>query len=89
VLLRKRLLVLLAAAMMSALTFSAPAFAAHQGTDHQGPPEPTGHPFCGSGKEYAHEHVEALAKEQGLGPGHDGHTPGHHQGYAVCDPSGS
>jgi len=60
--------------------------AAHQGTDHQGPPEPTGHPFCGSGEEYAHGHVVALAQQQGLGPAH-GHTPGFHQGFAVCDPS--
>ena len=87
-LLRKRLLVLVAAAMMSALTFSAPAFAAHQGTDHQGPPEPFDHPFCGSGEEYAHGHVVALAQEQKLGPAH-GHTPGFHQGFAVCDPTGS
>jgi hypothetical protein len=89
VLLRKRLLVLVAAAMMSALTFSAPAFAAHPGTDdHQGPPEPFDHEFCGSGEEYAHGHVVALAQEQGLGPAH-GHTPGFHQGFAVCDPTGS
>ena len=86
--LKKRLLVLLATAMMFALTFGAPAFAAHQGTDHQGPPEPTGHPFCGSGEEYAHGHVKALAQQQGLGPAH-GHTPGFHQGFAVCDPNGS
>ena len=88
VLLRTRLLILVTAAMMSALMFGAPAFAAHQGTDHQGPPEPFDHPFCGSGEEYAHGHVVALAQEQGLGPAH-GHTPGFHQGFAVCDPTGS
>ena len=81
--LRKRVAVLLAAAMLLAMTFGAPAFAAHQG-----PPEPTGHPFCGSGVEYAHGHVKALAQQQGLGPAH-GHTPGYHQGFAVCDPNGS
>ena len=86
--LRRRVAVLLAAAMLLAMTFGAPAFAAHQGADHQGPPEPTGHPFCGSGVEYAHGHVKALAQQQGLGPAH-GHTPGYHQGFAVCDPNGS
>ena len=85
---RRRVSVLLAASMLLAMTSGAPAFAAHQGTDHQGPPEPTGHPFCGSGAEYAEGHVVALAHEQQLGPAH-GHTPGHHQGFAVCDPSAS
>jgi hypothetical protein len=85
---RSRVIAMLVVAMMLALTFSAPALAAHQGTDHQGPPEQTGHPFCGSGEEYAHGHVVPLAQERGLGPAH-GHTPGYHQGFAVCDPSGS
>jgi hypothetical protein len=71
---------------MLALTFSAPAFAAHTDTDHQGPPEQTGHPFCETGNQYAQEHVRPLAQEQGLGPAH-GHTPGYHQGFAVCGPS--
>jgi hypothetical protein len=87
-LLRKRLMAPLAAAMMLAVTVGAPVLAAHDGTDHQGPPEPVGHPFCGSGEEYAHGHVVALADAQGLGPAH-GHTPGFHQGFAVCDPTGS
>ncbi len=77
----------LAAATM-ALTFAAPAFAAHDDTDHQGPPAPFDHPFCGSGEEYAQGHVVPLAQQQGLGPAH-GHTPGFHQGFAVCDPAGS
>ena len=84
---RKMRLALLAAAMM-ALTFGAPAFATHQSDHHLGPPEPFGHPFCGSGEEFAHSHVVALAQEQGLGPEH-GHTVGWHQGFAVCDPTGS
>jgi len=83
---KTRIVMVLVLAMMLALTFSATAFAAHDGTDHQGPPEETGHPFCGSGEEYAHGHITPLAQEQGLGPEH-GHTPGHHQGFAVCNPS--
>ncbi len=72
---------------VSALLVSAPAFAYHQGTDHQWPPEPTGHPFCGSGEEYAQGHVVFLSQQQGLGPAR-GDTPGFHQGFAECNPSG-
>ena len=89
--LRKRLLVLLVAAMLSALTFSAPAFAAHQGSDHQGPPEPFAHPFCGSGEEYAEGHIVPLAQAQQIMSPEGGgvHNPGlAHEGFAVCDPSG-
>ena len=84
---RRRIITALMLSIMSTLTFSAPGYAAHQGTDHQGPPVETGHPFCGSGKEYADKHITSLAKQQGLGPAH-GHTPGFHQGFAVCDPAG-
>ena len=78
----------LAAATLLALTLATPALASHDPEHHQGPPAPFGHPFCGSGEEYAHGHVKALAQQQGLGPAH-GHTPGFHQGFAVCDPNGS
>jgi Spy/CpxP family protein refolding chaperone len=83
---RTKIIALMVLAVMLALTFSAPAFAAHTDTDHQGPPEQTGHPFCETGNQYAQEHVRPLAQEQGLGPAH-GHTPGYHQGFAVCGPS--
>ena len=83
---RKTRMALLAGAMM-ALTIGAPALATHETEHHQGPPAPVAHPFCGSGEEYAHGHVAALAHEQALGPAH-GHTPGWHQGFAVCDPAG-
>ncbi len=89
--LRKRLLVLLAAAMMAALTVSTPAFASHQGSDHQGPPEPFAHPFCGSGAEYAEGHIVPLAQAQEIMAPEAGgvHNPGlAHEGFAVCDPSG-
>ena len=77
-LLRRRLAVVLATAIMLAMMVAAgPAYASH--VDE--------HPFCGSGEEYAHGHIKPLAQEQGLGPAH-GHTPGSHKGFSVCDPSG-
>jgi hypothetical protein len=87
---RKRLLTSLAAAVMLALTLAAPAFATHDPAHTLGPPAPFGHPFCGSGEEYAHEHIRTLAQAQNLGPAHGvmPHTPGWHQGFAVCDPAG-
>ena len=88
---RRRIIAVLVLAMISALTFSAPAFASHQGTDHQGPPEPFPHPFCGSGEEFAHGHIVPLAQNQQImaPEGGDVHNPGlAHQGFAVCNPSG-
>jgi hypothetical protein len=82
-----RMLFALLTAMLLALTLAAPAFATHDPAHVGGPPVPFAHPFCGSGEEYAHGHIVALAQEQGLGPAH-GHTPGWHQGFAVCDPAG-
>jgi hypothetical protein len=89
---RSRIIAVVVLAMMLALTFSAPAFAAHQGTDHQGPPEPFAHPFCGSGEEFAHEHIVVLAQDQAIMAPEAGgvHNPGlAHEGFAVCDPSDS
>ena len=78
-LLRRKLSVLMAAAMMvvSVMAFSAPAFAQpHTGSECEAPDHP-GH------TEYAEHHIVLLAQDQGLGAGHeDGHVPGHHQGYA-------
>ena len=44
------------------------------------------HPFCGSGEEYAHEHIVALAQAQLIGPEQAGrvHSPGSHQGFFTC-----
>jgi hypothetical protein len=90
---RKRIMAVLVLAMMLALTFSAPAFASHEGTEHQGPPDPFAHDFCGSGAEFAEEHiVEDLAHEQIIMAPEAGgeHNPGlAHEGFAVCDPSDS
>jgi hypothetical protein len=69
--------VLVMAAMM--LVAAGPAFASHMNDVH---------PFCGTGREYADEHITTLAQQQGLGPAH-GHTPGlEHSGFSVCDPAG-
>jgi hypothetical protein len=87
---RKRIMAVLVLAMMLALTFSAPAFATHQGPDLGGPPDPTAHPFCGSGEEFAQEHVVGLAQNQQIMAPEAGgvHNPGlAHEGFAVCDPT--
>jgi hypothetical protein len=39
-----------------------------------------------SGRNYAKHHIKPLATEGLLGA--DGHVPGTHQGFSVCDPSG-
>lgn len=39
-----------------------------------------------SGREYAAHHISAFAKAGLLGG--DGHIPGSHQGFSVCNPSG-
>ena len=46
------------------------------------------HPFCGSGEEFAHEHIVVLAESGTIGPEQGGgvHNPGGHRGFAVCDP---
>ena len=87
---RKRIMAVLVLAMMLALTFSAPAFAAHGGTEHQGPPDPETHLFCGSGAQFAHGHVVGLAQGQLIKAPEAGgvHNPGlAHEGFAVCDPT--
>jgi hypothetical protein len=44
------------------------------------------HPFCGSGAEYAHEHIVVLGQAGTIGPSQSGgeHSPGSHHGFAVC-----
>jgi hypothetical protein len=86
---RRILLVLTVALLMAAMMVAAsPAFASHV----------TEHPFCGSGDQYAQEHITDMAQNET--PGLTGpptpreadpateHAPGAHQGFAVCDPSG-
>jgi hypothetical protein len=85
---RRILLVFTVALVMAAMMVAAgPAFASH------GP-----HPFCGSGDQFAQEHITVMAQNEtpGLtGPPTprppvptDEHAPGDHQGFSVCDPAG-
>ena len=75
----KRLSLLVSAvlAMVLLIAMAAPAFALH--------------PFCGSGEEYAQNHVVGLAQSQSIAApeasGEYVHNPGiEHQGFAVCEP---
>ena len=88
---RSKIVAALVFATMLMAMVGAPAFASHQGSDHQGPPEPFAHPFCGSGAEYAEGHIVPLAQAQEIMAPEAGgvHNPGlAHEGFAVCDPSG-
>ena len=91
----KRIVLMVTVALVMALMMvAAPAFASHQGSEHQGPPDPNPlvHPFCGSGEEYAHGHVVGLAQAQLIKAPEAGgdHNPGlAHEGFTVCDPSDS
>jgi hypothetical protein len=74
---RRKIATAMALATVSALMASSTAFA-----------QPT-HPFCGSGEEYAQEHVVGLAQNrQIMAPEAGGvHNPGlAHQGFRVCEP---
>ena len=74
---RKKFAAAMALATVTALMASSTAFA-----------EVT-HPFCGSGAEYAQEHVVVLAQaQQIMAPEAGGvHNPGLvHQGFRVCEP---
>ena len=77
---RRKIATAMALATVSALMASSTAFA-----------QPT-HPFCGSGEEYAQEHVVVLAQNQQIMAPEAGgvHNPGlAHEGFTVFDPSDS
>ena len=74
---RKKIATAIALATVAALMVSSTAFA------------DVTHPFCGSGKEYAQEHVVMLAQAQKIMAPEAGgvHNPGLvHQGFRVCEP---
>jgi hypothetical protein len=74
-------LVLVLLIVVFVLSLAAPAFA------HTAPPcNDTDGDGSPSGKEYAAHHISALAKEGNLGA--DGHKPGSHRGFSLCNPSG-
>lgn len=77
----KKKLIVLSLVLLLALTLASPVFA------HTAPPcndaDGDGSP---SGREYAAHHISALAQVGGLG--NDGHVPGSHHGFSLCNPSG-
>jgi len=76
---RRRLLVLIAAATVG--------FSFAGGAPAQAPPcNDTNGDGSPSGREFAQFHVTALAHEGMLGNG--GHKPGEHHGFSLCNPSG-
>jgi hypothetical protein len=55
----------------------------------------TAGPCSGTGQDYAQHHIRPNAEEGNLGSSQDeaaeegsGHSPGSHQGYSACNPSG-
>ena len=72
---KKRIVTLIAVGML-VLAYAVPA-SAHTAGPCNG--EGTGH-------DYAKHHISAMAKDGGLG--NDGHKPGAHKGFSVCNPSG-
>ncbi len=71
---RPKIIVAIVAALVSALVFSAPAFA-----HIAGPCVEAGEP---GHSDFAQHHVAPLAQEGMLGAG--GHIPGEHQGFSTC-----
>lgn len=74
---------LLVFGLMLVLTFAlaSPVFA------HSAPPcNDTDGDGSPSGREYAEHHIVPLATSGELGA--DGHVPGAHHGFSLCDPSG-
>lgn len=76
-----RRLTLLLLVVVLTLGLTVPAFAHNAGpcNDDNGDGSP-------SGREYAEHHIVALATVGGIGA--DGHKPGSHQGFSLCNPSG-
>lgn len=72
-----RKVLIIALVILIALVSVIPVMAAPPCADAGGP----GH------SDYAHGHIVPLAQNHGLGA--DGHKPGSHQGYSLCDPSGN
>jgi hypothetical protein len=74
----KRQLLVLAIVLLIALVTALPAFA-----HNAGPCNDSGEP---GNSDYAIHHIKALATTGGMGA--DGHVPGTHQGFSICNPSG-
>ena len=77
----KKKLVVLSLVLLLALTLATPVFA------HSAPPcNDTDGDGSPSGAEYAAHHIVPLAHDGALG--NDGHKPGSHGGFSLCNPSG-
>ena len=73
-----RKIVIIALVLVIALVAVVPVLA------HSAPPcNDSGEP---GNSDYAQHHIKPLATTGGLG--NDGHKPGSHHGYSVCNPSG-
>lgn len=75
----RRIVVSLMLTLIGLMVFASTAIAASPCND-------TNDDGLSSGMEYAHYHIAELAKVGGLG--NDGHKPGSHHGFSVCNPSG-
>ena len=73
---KKRIITFIVVAML-VLTYALPVSA-----DNLGPCNDSGEP---GNSDYAKHHIAHLAKIGGIGG--DGHVPGAHQGFSVCNPS--
>lgn len=77
----KKKMIVLSLVLLLAFMLATPVFA-----HNAGPCNDTDGDGSSSGAEYAAHHIVALAHEGGLG--NDGHKPGSHHGFSLCDPSG-
>jgi len=80
---KKRTMLIVVLVLMIALVAAVPAMAAPPCNDTGGDGSP-------SGNEYAQHHIKPLAQGGNLGaePSGHAHTPGSHQGFSACNPSG-
>lgn len=74
----RRRLIIVFLVLVVALALAVPAFA------HGAPPcNDSGDP---GNSDYAQHHISFLAQNNGMGI--NGHIPGFHQGFSLCNPSG-
>lgn len=77
----KKKMIVLSLVLLLAFMLVTPVFA------HSAPPcNDTDGDGSPSGREYAAHHISELAKAGGMG--NDGHKPGSHHGFSLCNPSG-
>lgn len=78
----KKKLIVLSLVLILTFALASPVFA------HSAPPcNDTDGDGSPSGADYAAHHIVPLAKDGRLGA--DGHIPGTHRGFSLCDPSGN